>query len=279
MAETVGNSSKLPVRNWAFTSRTRPMFEVSDPDRPAVAYKPATNLPVVFMDNETKDFFVLVKGTIVAIDTDGNLVPANGGDTTNGAYTYTMNDQNAGVRKADGTLAIAGETVAVTANIPVGVLPLDVFQDTKGRYLNYKLQSDAIGILCERVVEVPYFTYADLGSPSTVAGAVAAAKAKCNALAYAQTADGNLANNDFVQSDANGKFIKWTPANVSAPTAYEIQQIVGQVLLVDTDFPKDMLQYVQTLPYSETPGSETGGMPGHLAAVGATKAVRIRLKF
>jgi hypothetical protein len=182
------------------------------------------------MDNETKDFVVLVKGTIVAIDTDGNLVPANGGDTTNGAYTYTMNDQNAGVRKADGTLAIAGETVAVTANIPVGVLPLDVFQDTKGRYLNYKLQSDAIGILCERVVEVPYFTYADLGSPSTVAEAVAAAKAKCNALAYAQTADGNLANNDFVQSDANGKFIKWTPANVSAPTAYEIQQIVGQVL-------------------------------------------------
>lgn len=279
MAETVGNSSKLPVRNWAFSSRTRPAFEISDPDRPAVAYKPETSLPVVFMDMELKDWVVLVKGTIVALNTEGELVPANGADTTNGAFTYTIDDQNAGVRKADGTLAVAGDTQAVTANVPVGVLPLDVYQDTKGRYLNYKIQSDAIGILCERVVEVPYFTYADLGSPATAALAIAAAKAKINALAYAQTAGGNLVNGDWVQSDANGKFMKWSPANVAAPTAAEIQQIVGQVLLVDTDFPKDMLQYVQTYPYSETPGSETGGFPGHLAAVGATKAVRIRLKF
>jgi hypothetical protein len=231
------------------------------------------------MDMELKDWVVLTKGTIVAIDTTGYLVPANGGDTTNGAYTYTIDDQNAGVRKADGTLAVAGDTAAVTANVPVGVLPLDVYQDTKGRYLNYKIQSDAIGILCERVIEVPYFTFADLGSQSTAALSIAAAKAKYNALAYAQTAGGNLVNGDFVQADANGKYIKWAPANVAAPTAAEIQQIVGQVLLVDTDFPKDMLQYVQTYPYSETPGSETGGFPGHLAAVGATKAVRIRLKF
>lgn len=279
MAETVGNSSKLPVRNWAFTSKTRPGFEVSDPDRPAVAYKPATDIPVTFMDMELKDWVVMPKGLIVAIDSNGFLVPANGGDTTNGAYAYTIDDQNAGVRKADGTLAVAGDTASVTANIPVGVLPLDVYQDTKGRYLNYKLQSDAIGILCERVVEVPYFTYADLGSPATAALAAAAAKAKINALAYAQTSGGDLANGDFVQSDANGRFMKWTPANAAAPTAAEIQQIVGQVLLVDVDFPKDMLQYVQTYPYSETPGTETGGMPGHLAAVGATKAVRIRLKF
>jgi hypothetical protein len=225
------------------------------------------------MDMELKDWIVLSKGTIVAIDTTGNLVPANGGDTTNGAYVYTIDDQNAGVRKADGTLAVAGDTASVTSNIPVGVLPLDVYQDTKGRYLNYKIQSDAIGILCERVVEVPYFTYADLGSPATAALAIAAAKAKMNAVAYAQAGAGDLVNGDWVMSDANGKFIKWTQG------VDNINQAVGQVLLIDSDFPKDMLQYVQTYPYSETPGSETGGMPGHLAAVGATKAARIRLKF
>lgn len=271
MAESIGTSSTYPVRQWPFVQRTRPQFEISDSDRPAVAYKPDRSLPVVFMDLELRDWIVIAKGTVVAINTSGDLVPANGG--VQQTYTYTINDQNAGVIKADGTLASAGDTYTNAANIPVGVAPADFFQDISNRYNNYKMNTVALGILCERVVEVPYFTYADLGSPASATIASQLVQVKIGGVAYGPTGATDLANGDFVKSDGNGKYIKWVSGTDTVP------QIVGQVLLLDSSFPKDLLQYVQTYPFSEMAGSETGGFPGHLAQVGAIRAARIRLKF
>jgi hypothetical protein len=269
MAETIGTSSQRPVRQWPFVARTRPLLEISESDRPAVAYRPAFYLPTVFMDMELRDWIVIPKGTILAVDTTyKTLTVANGGNAA--TDTYTINDQNAAVKKADLSLAVAGDTLTRAANIPVGIAPKDMLMDIRGRYLNYQNQPDAHGILCERTIEVPYFTWEDLGSPSE-ANAILYAKAKIGGLAYAHDNAANLVEGDFLMSDVNGKFIKWDEVSV--------KQIVGQVILVDLDFPKDMLQYVQTYPYSEMAGSETGGFPNHLANVGATKALRLRLKF
>jgi hypothetical protein len=223
------------------------------------------------MDLELRDFIVIAKGTIVAVDTNGDLVPANGGTTA--TYTYTINDQNAGVIKTDGNLAVSGDTFSNTANIPVGVAPTDFFQDISNRYNNYKMLTVALGILCERVVEVPYFSFADLGVADDAGVTAAAVQVKIGGVAYGNTSTHDLGNGDFVKSDANGKYIKWIDGTDS------VTQIVGQVLLIDSTFPKDLLQFVQTYPFSEMAGSETGGFPGHLAQVGAVRAARIRLKF
>jgi len=280
MAETVGTSSALPVRQWPYVSRTRPNFQVSESDAPAIALKPAAYLPVNFMDMNIHDWIVLPKGTIVALDSDGNLVPANGGNAT--TDTYTMNDVDAGVKDSNGTLAVVAGTYTRSANEPIGVLMVDARQDIRGRYLNYKNQTDALGILCEYVIEVPYFTFADLGSPTSVAAGVAIAKAKIGPIAYASVTGAAaitygassfiaLQPGNKVMSDPNGKIVKWDGVAAS--------QVIGTVLSIDTDFPKDMLQHVMTYPYSETPGSETGGFPAALAWTGATKAARIRLTF
>lgn len=285
MSESIGTSSQRPVRQWPFIQRTRPTFELGDDDRPPVPYKPALYLPTVFMDMELRDWVTIPKGVIVSASptnavtplTLGVLVPSNGGaDATD---TYTINDQNAGVRDTNGNLVVAGQTYTRVANEPIGLAYVDMFQDIRGRYLNYQIQPDALGILCRRTIELPYFTHTDLGT-STFSVAQAAVQAKVGGLAYGGTATApsvtysthdDLQNGNWMMSDANGKFVKWD--------GVDVKQVVGQTILVDTNYPKDLLQFVQTYPLSEMPGSETGGFPGLLAAVGATKAVRIRLKF
>lgn len=288
MAETIGTSTQAPVRNWPFIQRTRPTFEVGSDERPPLPAMPAVYLPTVYMDQELKDWVVICKGTILA-EAAANLVnpftlavvvPANGGTAT--TDTYTINDQNAAVLTPTGTLATAGGSYSRVANEPIGVAPYDMFQNIKGRYLNYQVQPDALGVLCRHTIELPYFMYEDLGNPSTIANAVAAVQPKVYGLAYASTGNGagmtyssnahdDLQNGNWLMSDPNGKFVKWDGQNYN--------QVCGQAILIDTNFPKDLLQYVQTYPMSEVPGSETGGYPALLAVVGATKAARIRLKF
>lgn len=288
MAESIGTSTQAPVRNWPFIQRTRPAFEIGDDGRPPLPAMPAIYLPTVFMDLELREWVVVTKGTILGAAspnlvnpfTLAIVVPANGG--TNVTDTYTINDQNAAVVDPNGNPAVAGATYSRVANEPIGVAPYDYFQNIKGRYLNYQVQPDALGILCRRTIELPYFTYEDLGNPSTLATAATAVQPKILGLAYGASGQGasttyasgqasNLQNGNWLMSDPNGKFIKWD--------GVDVKQVAGQAILVDTNFPKDLLQYVQTYPMSELPGSETGGYPALLATVGAIKACRIRLKF
>ncbi len=279
MAETIGTSSQLPVRQYPFVQRTRPQFEISDTDRPAVgnAKRPALWLPVQFMDLELKDWVVIKKGTILAIHTVGaneRYIPCNG---TTGTITdtYTVNDLTAGVKDQNGAIVVpAVSTCTRVASVwPVGVAPKDMYQDIKDRYLNYQLESNAQPLLCERVVELPYFTYANTGATSA-AEAITLMAQKTQAVAYGSAANGSsdFVAGDHVKPDQNGNYIKWE-------TGDDIRLDIGQVLSVDVDFPKDNLEYVQTYPMSEMPGSETGGYPGHLAFVGAAKALRVRLTF
>jgi hypothetical protein len=288
MAESIGTSTQAPVRNWPFIQRTRPSFEIGDDGRPPLPVMPSVSCPTIFMDMELKDWVVVTKGTILALApvnqvnpfTLATVVPANGG--TANTWTYTVNDQSAVVIDPSGNLATAGEQVTNVANEPFAVAPYDYFQNIKGRYLNYQIQPDALGVLTRRTIELPYFTYADLGSPASVAAAVALMQPKIYGAVYASTGSAsgitytasthdNIQNGNWLMSDPNGKFVKWD--------GQDVKQVCGQAILVDTNYPKDMLQYVQTYPMSEVPGSETGGYPALLAAVGATKAVRLRLKF
>lgn len=288
MAESIGTSTQAPVRNWPFIQRTRPSFEIGDDGRPPLPAMPAVYLPTVYMDLELRDWVVITKGTILGAAspnlvnpfTLAIVVPANGG--TAATDTYTINDQNAAVIDPNGNLATAGETYSRVANEPIAVAPYDMFQNLKGRYLNYQVQPDALGILCRRTIELPYFTFSDLGNPNNFAaanalmqpkifGAVYGATSSTTSTTYSANAFPDIQNGNWLMSDPNGKFVKWDGQNVN--------QVCGQALLVDTSFPKDLLQYVQTYPMSEVPGSETGGYPALLSTVGAIKACRLRLKF
>jgi len=224
------------------------------------------------MDLTNEDWIVIPKGTVVSIDTSittaPTLVPCNGG--TGATDTYTINDLNAGVlSKNTSALCQPGETYSRAANKPLGITPVDIYQNIHGRYLNYQAQGKGLGIVRQVVVDVPYFDWTALGEPGSEAAAIVLAKSKVGQLAYAQTEAGNLVGGDSIMSDANGKLIKWDESSV--------MQKIGQVLYIDADFPKDMLDKVLTYPFSEMPGSETGGMPGNLAAVGAVKLARIAL--
>jgi hypothetical protein len=232
------------------------------------------------MDMELRDWIVVQKGTIVSSTSTvlgvtgataiGLVVPANGGADT--VDTYTVNDQNAAVRDPNGNLVTAGQNYTRVANVPIGLAQSDMFQDIHGRFLNYENQPEALTLLCERTIEIPYFTYAQTGAVSP-ADAIARMKSKIGTLAYGNVANGSadLVNSSWVMSDPNGRFVKWD--------GVDVKQVVGQVLLLDSYFPKDLLQYVQTYPLSEMPGSETGGFPAALSMVGAVQAVRVRLKF
>jgi hypothetical protein len=229
------------------------------------------------MDQGTDDFIVIPKGTILACDSNGYLIPATG--TSNVTDTYTTMDVNAGVKNSAGTLATAGETYTRTARKPIGVAMYDIYQNIAGKYLNYRQQTEISGMLCEGVIDVPYFTFEDLGEPTSEDAAAALVKAKVGGLAYGPTNAKNLTVGDLVMPDGNGKFVQFDTANASYPSPDELAYVVGKVILVDTDFPKDYLQYVQTYPMSAVAGTETGGMPNALANVGATRMVRIRLTF
>jgi len=291
--ETIGSSSQLPVRQYPFVQRTQPLFEISDTDRPAVgdAKRPARWLPVQFMDLELKDWVVIKKGTILSIcwqdGTAERYIPCNG-TTGNITDTYTVDDLVAGVKDQNGALVVPASSTCIRyAGLwPVGVAPKVMYQDIKDRYLNYQLESNAQPLLCERVVEVAYFTYVDTGATSA-AQAVTLMAQKTQAVAYGNldTAnnyvagrdypgayDGDFNAGDYVKPDQNGNYVKWT-------TGDDGRLKVGQVLSVDRNFPKDNLELVQTYPMSEMPGSETAGYPGHLAFVAASKALRVRLTF
>jgi hypothetical protein len=51
---------------------------------------------------------------------------------------------------------------------------------------------------------------------------------------------------------------------LAAHERYKTVQTVGRVVAIDNRNPKDMLEYVDTYPESQMPGTETQGQPSHL---------------
>jgi len=214
----------------------------------------------------------------------GLLILANGGGdvaTSHICERYTANDVTVGTMKTDGTLAALNDNApARAANYPIGVASSDIYQDIRGKYLNYD-NFDKWGILCDWYIEVPYYDStihtSIYGRTSANSGYNQEATAVTdNYYAVVDTHvflydyhDGSVAYpirpGAMVKSD---KFGKYRTQRVAITTdlddEYLTGQTVGRIIALDNRFPKDQTDVVDTYPGSRMPGTETGGLPAHL---------------
>ena len=200
------------------------------------------------------------------------MVPANGGIQSN--VPYSADDVTCGTFTSSGTLVTAArvaaaDTCPVQANMPVGITYTDVYQDIRGKNLNYQMWGHW-GVLCDYYIEVPFCDInaqtnfasgllTDIDeqisnlNATTCAGYIDVWKRY--AFMYFSSANNGGEAGQLVKSDLHGKFIPQGTNLVSAATA----QTVGKLILTDSRYPKDMLELVDTYPGSGLPGTETGG--------------------
>lgn len=100
----------------------------------------------------------------------GLLVPANGGSGTVNMY-YSADDVTAGTKTnvVAGTAATASGAFVMSANIPIGVAFSDIYQDIRGKYLNYRMHEDGYHVLTDWYVEVPFVNKRSTGDASNFA--------------------------------------------------------------------------------------------------------------
>jgi len=205
----------------------------------------------------------------------GLMVPCNGGTASNWPYTTDDVSQTIAASGSYITAAnvVAGWTLPLGANYPLGVAYQDVYQDLEGRYLNYELHNRSMfGIVHDHVIEIPYINLNKWGtdkleggllqgktfSPADVTVANAndlyGAMYRKHAFAYF-TNETTMQPGMFLKSDSYGKFMTFTDDSSGEA------QIVGKIVVTDTRFPKGALEYVDTYPQSRVPGTDTGGLP------------------
>lgn len=292
--------------NSPFGQRMR--FEVSEGIRPAEYFAVDKYAPVCLKDKTLEDYIVLPKGRIVssvsingldttasfknaitgAITTDtldgafgydsginSQLVLANGGTAAD--LFYTTEDVAAATFKSAIAYAAAGDAYSRAANVPVGVVFHDWYQDLAGKYLNYKRWADGGHVLTKWFVEVPYLVETNTAANNpqyTAAGDAAADLVEWNlkyvmnkkftylSLPYnvAPATSANGAIGSLVQSDLIGNY----KIQSSSVTAAKTVQTVGKIIAVDYRFPKGGLEDVQTYPGSGASGTQTAGIPAFL---------------
>jgi hypothetical protein len=207
----------------------------------------------------------------------GLIVPANGGVASE--RFYSADDVTVGTFSTSGTLMTTtqvGQSAKCTipANMPVGVAYTDIYQDIRGRNLNYQIWGPW-GVLCDYYIEVPYVdmnsqsyfasglltaadTQIDDLNTTTCAGYLATYK-KYPFMYFTSASNGGDAG-QIVKSDLHGKFV---PVNTNT-TGNATVQAIGRIILTDSRWPKDMQELVDTYPGSGMPGTETGGIPYQL---------------
>jgi len=228
----------------------------------------------------------------VSRDISALMVPANGG--TNRTITYDALDVLAAVPSAAGSKAVveADDTFTLPANAPVGVAMYDIYQDIRGAHLNYELWK-SYGVLAEQFIKLPFVDFGLLrsidsslkfvndgaGKSGYKTGAASvsavedagylAAEAKYSFL-YFDSLEASTAGlaGQLLMPDLFGNWIPQAAAAANsssiALTAARNGQTVGRLLYVDTRFPKDLLETVQT-PYMERiAGAGTQGLTENL---------------
>ena len=186
----------------------------------------------------------------------GLLVPANGGAQSTIPYS-SLDDE------LDGWSASTDSRLVIGANIPIGIVVENVYQDIRGKYNNY-VTHDAVSPIIGGRIDVPYVDTSkiDFGEPADVTAATDSGYYRLwrkwqflyfNGAAYGRSGIP-------VKSDAYGKFV---PESNSV-TANKTVQTVGRILTTDSRYPKDLSQAIQNYPGSQMMGVNTGGVPTDL---------------
>jgi len=228
----------------------------------------------------------------ISRDICGIMVPANGGfDRT---ITYDASDVAAGVPNYLGSTAVVAVdgTYVLPANAPIGVAMYDVYQDIRGAFLNYELWK-SYGLLAEQYIKLPFVDFGVLlqlfPTLTFVNRAAGATGYKVRTATFSSTADaGYLAAENkysFLYLDSigssyaglSGQYLcsdlrgNWVPqgAAVDSHTGIALNtdkniQTVGRLLYVDTRFPKDLMDVVETAYGQRVGGTGTEGIPENL---------------
>ena len=207
---------------------------------------------------------------------NGLLVPANGGvDRTSGTYFYRGQDVTAGTYANSTSLAAANQGITgahASGNIPVGAAMYDIYQDIRGKNLNYQ-QWDKWGIVCDYYVTVPFIREGNSSvfnsnmSSASTSDSLAPLEALRNQVFLTIPSGCNPRTGGMIIPDARGNYVMQAnytaAAELTGATAASSPNIqtVAKLVVLDCRFPKDMLQYVDTYEGSQMAGTDTGGLP------------------
>lgn len=209
------------------------------------------------------------------------LVPANGGSGTVNMY-YSSDDVTAGTKTSAvaGTLATASGAFSMAANIPIGVAFSDIYQDIRGKYLNYRMHEDGYHVLTDWYVEVPFVNKVSTGDAANFAiptnnsvntfGQWRELNKQFTYLSFdsSATTSYSVKPGALICPDILGNYViqslpSYTVSGVTPWVTTQIPatcQTVGKLVALDSRFPKDDLEDVLTYPRSGMPGSQTGGI-------------------
>jgi hypothetical protein len=202
---------------------------------------------------------------------NGLLVPANGGTTFSGFYSAS--DVAATTMLATGSVVASGGTPFVNpANAPIGVVFHDWYQDIRGKYLNYNMNSAYGNVLTDWYIQVPFVivsnsTYSGVAPQAVTSNYAHSVKwfdvnSQFTYLTVDSTASDVFRAGVFVTSDLIGNYK--IQGGSSALTQSATVQTVGKIIGIDSRFPKSGLEDVVTYPGSVMPGTQTAGMPKYL---------------
>lgn len=199
---------------------------LSDGIAPAGTFIVAPYLPLVRYNEDKFTHVVVGSGKPVALDSNGNVVPAGLRLDTTGIVKYTQVDVDNGVRNAKGELVTVGEAVTasfaeagITVGPHIGVAPYDYFRHaggdnltpTKTTYINFNPQP-VIAVLRDYHMQYPVVANVET---------VRAAALKGISAVVAKKAD--IQFGGFVTYDAESNFV----IDAAPSFANTIGQITG----------------------------------------------------
>ena len=231
---------------------------------------------------------------------------------------YSLVDLQGGVKNFQGELVEVGEPVVASfftdydvtkaqlnyVSNPLGMIAMNAFEENGSgygqnpldyKYKNYNLQS-GVTILTRYFIELPvvaalsgikYPGLTVFHSAAVKQGDIVSFTKESNFTVAPAIADVVVAGADAaaVVASVNEKI-----ADLVANINNNAGKVLGRVYSIDTDFPKDFLDYVKTWdaqlatpnPLHKTPGTLTSGLPDNLSFAGVTdpsraKTVRINL--
>lgn len=279
-------------KRWDHWGHITPNVEYSEGIRPTGEYMPAPWLPAIRFDQYFEEWKVVSDGKVVGFDSSGFVVPAGlrkeaaayktsfDGASSNKQATadaqatifYTAADVQRGITNAAGVAVTVGEPVvrsffniaggsplAATTTIsePVGTADYDFWAHPGGdgtnpanyKQYNFNLQHRIV-FLCDYVLQLPVV------ASNTVYNA-----APFPGMAVVVAAVGTILPGHFLTYDANSNFV----SNGYTYGSTDASEIIGQVLEVRTDYPRDYLDEVRSRynelgPLEAMPGTATGGL-------------------
>jgi hypothetical protein len=183
------------------------------------------------------------------------IVPCNGGDAS--TYHYSTDDDT-----VEGWTTSTTTDLTIAANIPMGIVMQDIYQDIRGKYINYQTH-DATTTIIEGRLTIPFVDTTKLstfGSDADVASETTSGYTsvwKKWQFFYFAGESGAGRSGAFVKSDMYGKF----ELQSGAVDATKNIQTVGRVVAYDCRYPRDLSNMIQNYPGITALGKVTEGVP------------------